>query len=143
MFLTTIYLTPHALSFFQKRGILLACDTTKSEQTRSDAIQSVIEESTALEHYARSMMEIENSLLVPSIALLVPEPEQKTLNNKVLMNLGLLESRLHLVGMYEAVQESQNPQEKELFKQAIPSIPQMMIPRWKRKLYEPRTNVFK
>lgn len=88
------------------------------------------------------MMDIENSLLVPSIAQIVPQSEQKSFNNKVLLNLGVFESRLHLVGMYEAVQESNNKLEMDLFQQAIPSIPQMMIPRWKRKLYDPKTSVF-
>ena len=85
-------------------------------------------------------MERENSLLVPSIARIVPKSEQKSFNNKVLLNLDILESRLHLVGMYEAVQESNNEMEMDLFKRNIPSIPQMMIPRWKRKLYDPRTS---
>ena len=87
------------------------------------------------------MMERENTFLVPAIALIVPESEQKSFNNKVLMSLGILDSRLHLVGMHEAVWKSNNSKEKELFKRAIPSIPQMMIPRWKRNLYEPRTKV--
>ena len=87
------------------------------------------------------MMERENNLLVPAIAQIVPESEQKKFNNKVLKNLGLLDSRLHLVGMHEAVWESNIEKEKELFQKAIPSIPQMMIPRWKRNLYQPRTHV--
>jgi hypothetical protein len=31
--------------------------------------------------------------------------------------------------------------ERELFEEAIPSIPQYMIPRWKRLLYEPRVGI--
>ena len=69
-------------------------------------------------------MEQENTLLVPAVAQIVPEAEQKSFNNRVLRNLGLLDSRLHLVGMHEAVWESNNSKEKELFEQAIPSIPQ-------------------
>jgi len=88
------------------------------------------------------MMEKENTLLVPAIAQIVTESEQKSFNNKVLRSLGILDSRLHLVGMHEAVLESKNPKEQELFRHAIPSIPQMMIPRWKRKLFEPKTRVF-
>mmetsp|Transcript_25838 Transcript_25838/g.39649 ORF Transcript_25838/g.39649 Transcript_25838/m.39649 type:complete len:302 (+) Transcript_25838:117-1022(+) len=124
------------------RSVSLVCDATKSTQIRSDAIKHVVEDATALEGCARSMMELEDSLLVPSVARVVPESEQKAFNDKVVKKLGLFESRLHLVGMHEAVQESQNPQEKALFERDIPYIPQMMIPRWKRKLYEPRTSVF-
>jgi hypothetical protein len=90
---------------------------------------------------AKTMMDVENYLLVPAIAKVVPESEQHSFNSKVLRSLGLLDSRLHLVAMYEAIEESWNTEEKALFKQAIPSIPQMMIPRWKRKLYGPKAGV--
>eukprot|EP00980_Cylindrotheca_fusiformis_P014503 scaffold3875_cov123-Cylindrotheca_fusiformis.AAC.23 len=76
-----------------------------------------------------------------AIAEVVPESEQKSFNNKVLRNLGLLDSRLHLVHMHEAVWESNIEEEKDLFLQSIPTIPQKMIPRWKRNLYLPRTSV--
>lgn len=86
-------------------------------------------------------MEIEDKLLVPAIAKVVPESEQHSFNNRVLRNLGVWDSRLYLVAMYEAVQESGDKFEMALFEKAIPSIPQMMIPRWRRKLYEPRAGV--
>ena len=117
------------------------CNESLDPSTRTNAIQGIASDSASLEQYARSMMERENNLLVPAIAQIVPESEQKKFNNKVLKNLGLLDSRLHLVGMHEAVWESNIEKEKELFQKAIPSIPQMMIPRWKRNLYQPRTHV--
>jgi hypothetical protein len=86
------------------------------------------------------MMERENNLLVPAIAQIVHESEQKSFNNKVLKNLGLWDSRLHLVGMHEAVLERDNPQ-GEIFKQAIPSIPRLMVPRWKRNLYDAKSSI--
>jgi len=125
-----------------KRSVAVACNTANSELIRAKAIDSIAEESSTLESYARLMMEKENTLLVPAIAQIVTESEQKSFNNKVLRSLGILDSRLHLVGMHEAVLESKNPKEQELFRHAIPSIPQMMIPRWKRKLFEPKTRVF-
>ena len=87
------------------------------------------------------MKEIEDKLLVPAIAKVVPASEQHSFNNRVLRNLGVWDSRLYLVAMYEAVEESGNKIEMALFEKAIPSIPQMMIPRWRRKLYEPRAGV--
>ena len=117
------------------------CNESLDPSTRTNAIQGIASDSASLEQYARSMMERENNLLVPAIAQIVPESEQKKFNNKVLKNLGLLDSRLHLVGMHEAVWESNIEKEKELFQKAIPSLPQMMIPRWKRNLYQPRTHV--
>jgi hypothetical protein len=87
------------------------------------------------------MLYLENSFLVPTIARIVPEHEQKSFNNKVIRNLGVLDSRLHLVGMHEAVWELNDDQEKKLFEETIPSIPQRLIPRWKRLLYQPRVGV--
>ena len=119
----------------------LLCDDSKAPVLRTDAILGIARDAEELENVARTMMQTENSLLVPSVAEVVSESEQKSFNNKVLRNLGLLDSRLHLVSMHEAVWESNNAQEKEMFKKAIPSIPQALIPRWKRNLYTPRTSV--
>ena len=46
-------------------------------------------------------------------------------------------SRVHLVGMAEAI----NGDDAELlqFKRQIPKVARMMLPRWRRKLYLPRT----
>jgi hypothetical protein len=119
----------------------VVCDPAKNEVARSGALESIVLESAALARQTRSMMERENNLLVPAIAHIVPESEQKSFNNKVLKNLGLWDSRLHLVGMHEAVLECDNPQEQEIFKQSIPSIPRLMIPRWKRNLYDPKSSI--
>ena len=116
-------------------------DTKLEIDQRAKAIQKVVDDSATLQSCAKAMMDIEDSLLVPAIAKIVPESEQHSFNNRVLMNLGILDSRLHLVAMYEAIEESGNSFEKKMFERAIPSIPQMMIPRWKRKLYEPRAGV--
>jgi hypothetical protein len=94
-------------------------------------------QSAAIAERTRSMLQREDSFLVPSIARLVPEAEQKSFNNKVIRMLGVFDSRMHLVGMHEAVWELENKEERELFQEAIPSIPQYMIPRWKRLLYQP------
>merc|ERR1712194_476181 len=88
--------------------------------------------SAELENLVQRMILTEDSLLVPSIGAIVPVREQKSFNNKVLRKLGLLDSRLHLVGMYETVWEDNDSIEKKLFQQAIPGISRKMIPRWKR-----------
>lgn len=102
-------------------------------------MQSIAERSAQVAQHTRTMLHIENTLLVPSIARLIPESEQKAFNNQVIRNLGILDSRLHLVGMYEAV--AHDPVELALFEQTIPSIPRKMIPRWKRLLYDPQAGV--
>lgn len=117
----------------------LACDTKESESCRSDAIVEVANYSAELQNLVQRMISIEENLLVPAVGAIVPVKEQKSFNNKVLRKLGLLNSRLHLVGMYETVWEDNDSKEKELFQQAIPGISRNMIPRWKRKLYQPKT----
>jgi len=120
-------------------NVILACDTKLPESRRANAIAEVAVRSAELKDCAQRMMSIEDTLLVPAIGVIVPEKEQKSFNNRVLLKLGILDSRLHLVGMYEAVWEGNDSKEKELFQQAIPGISRQMIPRWKRKLYEPKT----
>jgi len=121
------------------RKAMLACDTKATESRRAEAIAEVAKQSAELSNLVQQMISVEDTLLVPAIGAIVPTMEQKAFNNKVLMKLGLLDSRLHLVGMYEAVLEGDNSKEKELFQEAIPGISRKMIPRWKRKLYQPKT----
>jgi hypothetical protein len=54
------------------------------------------------------------------------------------MKLGILESRIHLVGMHETVTSCNDKSEYAMFQKVIPSIPQRMIPRWHKSLYEPK-----
>jgi hypothetical protein len=82
----------------------------------------------------------EDQFLVPAVALLVSDSEQRSFNNKVIRNLGILDSRMHLVGMYEAVQEKDEI-EQQMFQEEIPAIPRYMIPRWKRNLYDPQAGL--
>ena len=112
---------------------------------------SVIERATAelaqmsdsLSSIARSIMEREDRLLVPAVMKLVSVKEQKSFNSKVLRNLGLFESRCHLVGMHDAVYDSSygNEEEKSMFMEQIPSVARMMIERWRRTLYEPQAGM--
>lgn len=119
----------------------VASDPSIDEKIRTDSFSRIASESEAIADCAKSMLMLEDSLLVPVIARVVPAPEQKSFNDKVIRKLGILDSRLHLVGMHEAVQELDNDRERQLFQTTIPKIPQMMIPRWKRLLYEPRVGV--
>mmetsp|Transcript_11499 Transcript_11499/g.27454 ORF Transcript_11499/g.27454 Transcript_11499/m.27454 type:complete len:341 (+) Transcript_11499:390-1412(+) len=118
---------------------MIACDTKATESRRAEAIAEVAKQSAELSNLVQRMISVEDTLLVPAIGAIVPTKEQKAFNNKVLMKLGLLDSRLHLVGMYEAVWEGDDSREKELFQETIPGISRKMIPRWKRKLYQPKT----
>lgn len=80
---------------------------------------------------------MENTYLVPAIAAEVSEREQDSFNSRVLRVLGLFNSRMYLVGMYEAVAD-EGAEEMKKFEQEIPYLMRMLIPRWRRLLYEPR-----
>ena len=87
---------------------------------------------------AKSMLEREIGLVMPTVGLCVPEKDQKKFNNQVIKFLGVLEARVHLVHMHEVVAEANSKDENKLWEESIPSLPRSMIPRWKRTLYEPR-----
>lgn len=120
-------------------NVLAIGSNSESEKERRNAIEEVALLSAQIVEHGRSMIQMEDSVLVPAVGKLVSESEQKTFNNKVIRNLGILDSRLHLVGMHEAVEELNDEAERLLFEKTIPALPQKMIPRWKRKLYESAT----
>jgi len=122
-------------------SVRVACNPQLPEDRRTSAITKVANQSLELQAVTQKMMALEDQLLVPAIGAIVPPKEQKSFNNRVLLKLGILDSRLHLVGMYEAVWEDGDSNEKELFEEAIPALSRKMIPRWKQKLYEPKTNM--
>jgi hypothetical protein len=85
----------------------------------------------------QSMRQEEEAVVVPLIAQYISSADQTTLNDKVLRKLGILDSRIHLVSMYETI-VAECPNEMDIFQRSIPSIPRRLIPRWKRLLYDPR-----
>jgi hypothetical protein len=123
------------------KAVESAVDASSPDDIRSLAFRKVADQAAAISQCATSMLRREESTLVPAIARLVPESEQKSFNSKVIRKLGILDSRLHLVGMREAVWDLDDQAERKLFTETIPSIPQMMIPRWKRLIYEPRAGM--
>jgi hypothetical protein len=112
------------------------------DHSRASLMKTVATTSSAIADQAQSMLEIEDTYLVPTIAAVVPAKEQKSFNDKVIRKLGILDSRLYLVGMHEAVQASKDDVERKLFNELIPSLARRMIPWWKRTLYDPRVGSF-
>ena len=114
-----------------------ANSSIKNEE-RQRNLREVVQLSTRLSDQLHSMRTLQEMLIVPSISVVVSSSEQKTFNNKVLLRLGLLESRIHLVGMHDAVYESENEIEKDLFVREIPYVARIMIERWRKSLYSPK-----
>lgn len=111
-----------------------------SESLQLNAVRNVAKMSESLSSIASSIMDREDRLLVPAVTKVVSPREQKSFNNKVLRNLGIFESRCHLVGMHDAVYDSSygNGEEQAMFVEQIPSIARMMIGHWRKSLYQPK-----
>jgi len=124
-----------------KEQARLASQPDLSPDKRIEATNNVAQMSAALTSLTQNIFEKENQYLVPAVAATVPAKDQKSFNNKVMHKLGILDSRLHLVGMHDAVMERGDDGEKEEFNEAIPYLPRKMIPRWRRLLYEPQAGV--
>ena len=86
----------------------------------------------------RKVLVAQDTLVVPIVVRDVSEKEQTKFNNLVLRKLGLLNSRVHLVGMRDAVWESGSSLERRLFEADIPRVARSMIPRWRAGLYKER-----
>ena len=124
-----------------KEQVRVASLPNINNEKRIEAINNIAQMSSTLTYKTRSIYKKEEKYLIPAISILVPVKEQKSFSNKVLRNLGILDSRVHLVGMYDAVWEKDDETERELFVSAIPYLPRMMIPRWRKALYEPQAGV--
>lgn len=90
---------------------------------------------------ARSAMEEKEAFLIPFVAQLVPDREQKSMVSKIINSIGLSNLRLHLAAFHEAVLELKSKEETELFRKKIDPVSRLMIPRWTRLLYAPRTRI--
>lgn len=118
--------------------------TTKDNDVALEkAIMQVMGQSEMLHDILKSIKYREDEFLVPGVMRVATTREQKSFNTKVLRNLGILESRKHLVGMHDAVYDPTygNGEEQSLFLEQIPSVARMMIGRWKRTLYEPAAGI--
>ena len=105
---------------------------------RREAIKNVAEMSASLATRFEAVFEQSaERILVPAVALIVSERDQRAVSNRVIRKLGVLDSRRHLVGMYDAVLDEGSSKERALFESEMPSLARAMIPRWRRKLYEP------
>jgi hypothetical protein len=124
-----------------QNAALLSNLPSEDNYVKLTAMAGIAQQAMLLSSLCQSIFDRADSLLVPAIAFLVPENEQLSFNNKVLRKLGVLNSRLHLVSMHEAVLE-RSEEEQELFNIEIPSVPRYMISRWKRLLYDPLTSAF-
>lgn len=86
---------------------------------------------------AQSIAFSQETFFVPYITSHVNKHDQEYFNRKVVRILGLLDAQVHLVSMWEAIQD--NPTEISIFQKEIPRIANSLIPVWRSSLYAPRT----
>ena len=139
--------------------ILLASKTStlssssSSQHNQQKLLNDIVTLSRELVDQLTYMRQIQEDIIVPAISKVVPSSVQKSFNTKVLLNLGLFESRVHLVGMYDTVWElntdnsSKNnndnssvdgEEERRKFETEIPYVARKMIGRWRESLYRPK-----
>lgn len=112
----------------------------KTPQRGNQHLAEIIRLSAQLSAQLRQTRHLQETLLVPSISITVSSSAQKSFNNRVLLKLGVLESRVHLVGMHDAVGE-EGEDERIKFEREIPYVARVMIGRWRKSLYEPKAGM--
>lgn len=122
------------------RNVDLLRSVPNNDAQRVLAVANIAQLSKSLTTFRQKIFDRAEEIFVPAIAQLVPEWTQLSFNNKVLIKLGVFNSRLHLVSMHEAVMEK-GENELRLFLKEIPTVARIMIPRWKRLLYDPLTSI--
>ncbi len=127
-----------SLLLLQYNSANAASKASESSQNKQQLLGDVAQSSKRLVDQLTYMRNLQETFIVPAISRVIPSNVQKSFNNKVLRQLGLLESRLHLVGMHDAVWESGIEAEKTKFEKEIPYLARMMIEGWRKSLYIPK-----
>ena len=117
----------------------IASNILAASDERARAVAEIAMGAATIASSAKLMLQHEEEIIVPAVVRLSSETEQKSMNNKVIRKLGVLDARLHLVGMHEAIVD--NNEELKLFHSTIPTLPQQLIPRWRKLMYVPRAGV--
>jgi hypothetical protein len=128
--------------------------SSSSQHNQQKLLNDIVTLSRELVDQLTYMRQIQEDIIVPALSKVVPSSVQKSFNTKVLLNLGLFESRVHLVGMYDTVWElntdnsSKNnnnynssvdgEEERRKFEAEIPYVARKMIGRWRESLYRPK-----
>lgn len=73
---------------------------------------------------------------MPLVAAYVDSKEQESFNRRVILGLGLLNSQIHLVSMYDAIKD--RSKEIEMFRSQIPRFAQLTLPIWRSRFYAPK-----
>ena len=133
----------------KRTATLSSSSPSSSQHNQQKLLNDIVTLSRELSDQLSQMRQVQEDIIVPAISKVVPSSVQKSFNTKVLLNLGLFESRVHLVGMYDTVWElntednsSNNSvyggEERRKFETEIPYVARKMIKYWRESLYRPK-----
>mmetsp|Transcript_2396 Transcript_2396/g.5043 ORF Transcript_2396/g.5043 Transcript_2396/m.5043 type:complete len:315 (+) Transcript_2396:1-945(+) len=111
--------------------------SSRESAERRARLARVVRLSQQLERHAQRVYADSEHYLVPCVAAHATAAEQEAFNQAVVKSLGIWSARIHLVGMAEVI--AGNSAEERRFRQQVPAAARMMIPRWRRQLYLPKT----
>lgn len=89
-----------------------------------------------LQACALRIQSVQESIFVPYISAFVSRKEQESFNRQVISRLGLVDSQVHLVSMWDAIRGQ--PKEIQMYEAQIPRLLRAVLPVWRKRLYLPR-----
>jgi hypothetical protein len=115
-------------------GKLASLCSSYSDESELEHISACLSE---MLRCAASIERIQEDVFVPFVSAYVYKGEQERFNKRVIAKLGLIESQIHLVSMFDAIEAL--PTERRMFERQIPRIAQSLIPMWRKRLHNPRS----
>jgi len=89
-----------------------------------------------LQACALRIQSVQESVFVPYISAFVSRKEQEVFNRQVISRLGIVDSQVHLVSMFDAVRNQ--PKELRMYEAQIPRMLRALTPTIRKRLYLPR-----
>jgi len=89
-----------------------------------------------LQTCALRIQSVQESVFVPYISAFVSRKEQEVFNRQVISRLGIVDSQVHLVSMFDAVRDQ--PKELRMYEAQIPRMLRALTPTIRNRLYLPR-----
>jgi len=120
--------------------LIAAVAEEESKQVDFDLLlDDIIEMANKILIHAQALLERKNNVIIPAMTHLVPAHKQRSTISKIMSSLGVLDSRLHLVGFHEAIKD--NKVELKLWNENIPFVARKVIHLWKQTQYDPKASV--
>ncbi|KAG5176593.1 hypothetical protein JKP88DRAFT_261598 [Tribonema minus] len=111
-------------------------DLNRPGKAGQAAYKAVVDLTGELERKTLSLQRGQEGYLMPYVAAYVDRATQNKFNSKVIASLGLVDSQVLMVAMYDTI--SGNAQEYARFRKDVPAFARALIPTWRRALFASR-----